>query len=148
MKLIHSGLILPVCLFAGMAVAAPDPLAWQDDQVGINTTTTVVPETTTVSSPQIYTFNVREEGGHNGQMSIGEKELTFEANNSKHSMAWNYNVLKKITMNRNRTMLTVVLHGGEYHRFKVMGGEQPPDEIVHVVAARIAKAPRYDRSIS
>ena len=140
MKIGHVAALIPsFLLFTGLAVAAPDPLG-QDAQITATNTTT---------SPDsgVYVYNVREQGGHNGQLTIGEKEVTFAANHEKHSMSWNYNVLKKMKVDSNRNEITLVFHGGESIRFKVTGGQQPSDVLTHVVAARIVKAPRYNSSI-
>jgi hypothetical protein len=143
------GLGLSTLLFAGLAAAAPDPLSQVDINQTVTTSPAAVNSTSTVnlSNPDGYVFNVREQGGHDGTLTFGENEITFEANHEKHSMAWNYNVIKKLKMNSSRNVMYLVLHGGESIRFKVIGGQMPSDVLVHVVATRIAKAPRYHSSI-
>ncbi|PWU02200.1 MAG: hypothetical protein C5B51_21330 [Terriglobia bacterium] len=88
-------------------------------------------------------YNVRYEG-HDGRLLIGTDELSFVANNPKHSMSWNYNVLKKFKVHSDRSRVTMVFHGGETHDFRITDGRAMSDEVVNNVERRIAAAPHYE----
>jgi len=135
------GLGLSALLFAGWVGAAPDPLS----QLDVDQTAVITPAAVTAPSPssEMYVFNVREQGGHEGRLTFGDQEVTFEANHEKHSMSWNYNMFKKLKVNSAHNVMYLVMHGGESIRFRILGGETPSDVLTHVVATRIAKAPRY-----
>jgi hypothetical protein len=90
-----------------------------------------------------YEFNVVHHG-HQGQLLIGEQEVTFQANHhSKNSMAWNYDILKQIKTDRNRDELTLVLPGGETQRFRIMDGKSVGEDVLSAAANHIAAAPHY-----
>jgi hypothetical protein len=96
-----------------------------------------------VSVSSDYEFNVIHHG-HSGQLVIGAEEVTFQANHhSKNSMAWNYDILKKIKTDRNGDELTLVLPGGETQRFRITDGKSVSENMLSDAASRIAAAPHY-----
>jgi hypothetical protein len=100
--------------------------------------------TVTQSSSADYEFDVVHHG-HHGQLMIGAEEVTFQADNHpKHSMAWNYDILKKIKTDRNRDELTLVLPGGETQRFRITDGKSVDESVLGDAAGRIAAAPHYN----
>jgi hypothetical protein len=98
----------------------------------------------TRSATTDYEFNVVHHG-HHGQLLIGSEEVTFQADNHpKHSMAWNYDILKKVRTDRNRDELTLVLPGGETQRFRIMDGQSVDEGVLNDTASRISAAPHYN----
>jgi hypothetical protein len=101
------------------------------------------PSTANLSVSTDYEFNVVHHG-HSGQLVIGAEEVTFQANHhSKNSMAWNYDILKKIKTDRNGDELTLVLPGGETQRFRITDGKSVSENMLSDAASRIAAAPHY-----
>ena len=98
----------------------------------------------TPSASGDYEFNVVHHGYH-GQLMIGPEEVTFQADNHPHhSMAWNYDILKKVKTDRNRDELTLVLPGGETQRFRITDGKPVDENVLGDTAGRIAAAPHYN----
>ena len=109
-----------------------------------HTNAAVNDSTVTQTSSTDYEFNVVHHG-HHGQLMIGAEEVTFQADNHpKHSMAWNYDILKKIKTDRNRNELTLVLPGGETERFRITDGKSVDERVLNDAASHIATAPHYN----
>jgi len=139
MKSLSLGLA-PLFLFAGLA-AAQQPSGDADRAVTTTSTTTAA---TTPSAPSTFAYTVRHDG-REGQLIIGDQEVSFQADNSKHSMAWNYDSIKKLKTRHNDREVDLILHGGETQRFKLQKGEAFSDSARNMVTNRAQEAPRYQR---
>ena len=95
-----------------------------------------------VTSPasETYDYPVTYHG-HEGMLRIGDTTVAFDAQNPKHSMAWNYDVLKKIQSKPNKDEVRLVLHGGDTLMFKLAPGQAFSQEALNLVSQRIAAAP-------
>jgi hypothetical protein len=130
MKSLCYSLLVSSLLFAGVA-SAKHHSASNADRVAA-----------TAPASGAMEFNGKYEG-HAGRLIVGTDELSFEAQNPTHSMAWNYNVLKKIKTDGDRDEIVLVFHGGETHTFKITDGQKVGDDVITTVATRISAAPRY-----
>jgi hypothetical protein len=132
MKPVITGVLVLFFVFAGLAAAQAS-----SNQVG-----SANPAATTPQTPAIYEYPVRYQG-RDGTLSVGEQEISFLATNApKHSMAWNYNTVKKFETDPNKNEVRLVMHGGDVLVFKVTGNQLPTDEVRNAVAQRIAAAPK------
>ena len=92
--------------------------------------------------PAIYNYPVMYHG-QTGDLRIGTMEVSFLANNPKHSMAWNYDAIGRIESMPNRNEVQLVLHGGDRETFHLSGSLTVSAEAMNTVSQRIAAAPRY-----
>jgi hypothetical protein len=121
--------------------SAPLVAAW----VGLpQTTTAPVTAQNVVTTPAqpAYDYSARYEG-HDGMLHIGTDTVAFNANNPKHSMAWNYDLVKRVEMVPGRDEVKVVLRGGDTELFHIMGGQAVTEQALNLAAQRIAVAPHY-----
>jgi hypothetical protein len=131
MKSLSLGLIFLSFQFAGLAGAKHHSAP---DASGV---------AVTAPASGVYEYNVRYKG-EDGRLVFGDAEVSFEStNHPNHSMAWNYNMMKKLKTDPGSHEAILVFHGGETHEFKIMGDQFLTAEAANAVASRIAAAPRY-----
>jgi hypothetical protein len=131
MKSLCLGLVLLSFEFAGFAGAKHQSAAVANDAAA------------TATASGAYEYNVRYKGV-DGRLVFGDSEVSFEsANHPKHSMAWNYNMMKKLKTDPGSHEAILVFHNGETHEFKIMGDQFVTAEVSNAVASRIAAAPHY-----
>jgi hypothetical protein len=131
MKSLSVGLILLSFQFAGF-VGAKHHSAAADNGVAV-----------TAPASGVFEYNVRYKG-EDGRLVFGDSEVSFEStSHPKHSMAWNYNMMKKLKTDPGSHEAILVFHNGETHQFKIMGDQFLTAEVSNAVASRIAAAPHY-----
>jgi hypothetical protein len=122
--------------------SAPLVAAW----VGHPPTTTTAPvsaqNVVTTSAQSGYDYPARFEG-HDGMLHIGSDTVAFNANNPKHSIAWNYDMVKKVEMVAARNEVKVALRGGDTELFHITGGQAVTEQALNLAQQRIAAAPHY-----
>jgi hypothetical protein len=89
-----------------------------------------------------YTYHVRYHG-HDGMLSINDTTVGFVVpNEPKHSVAWNYNFIKKFETVPDRNEIRMKVRGGNVHLFKLTSGEMPAADVCNLVMQRAAAAPK------
>jgi len=130
MKSLCLGLVLLSFQFAGFAGAKHHSAAVANDVAA------------TASASGVYEYNVTYKGV-DGRLVFGDAEVSFQSASGKHSMAWNYNMMKKLKTDPGSHEAILVFHNGETHEFKIMGDQFVTAEVSNAVASRIAAAPHY-----
>src|SRR5579864_7760333 len=116
MKSLCLGLVLLSFQLAGLAGAKHHSAAFTNAAVA-NDVAAVAP------ASGVYEYNVRYKGV-DGRLVFGDAEVSFESDNHpKHSMAWNYNMMKKLKTDPGSHEAILVFHNGETHEFKIMGDQ-------------------------
>jgi hypothetical protein len=93
-------------------------------------------------SPATYDYSAKFDR-HEGMLQIGATEVSFFADNPKRSIAWNYDVIKKIKNEPGRDRVVLVLRGGDREIFDLMGSQTVTDDALNAANQRIAAAPHY-----
>lgn len=81
--------------------------------------------------------------GHEGTLEIRKDAVGFQADNPKDSIAWNYDVVRKIETVPDRNEVRLKLHGGDTETFHIVGGQTVNDAAVQMAMQRVAAAPHY-----
>ncbi len=128
MKAILSGLVVGLFLFAGLATAKKHTIS-EANRVAVT------------SVQDTYSYDARHDG-RDGQLIFGAQEVSFDSpGHPKHSMSWNYNMIKKIDTHKGGQEVDLVFHGGETQVFKLKS-QAFTDDVANAVMARVAVAPK------
>ena len=131
MKSLCLSLALLSFQFAGFAGAKHHSTA------AVTNANDVAVTTPAASASGVFEYNVRYKG-EDGRLLFGDSEVSFEStNHPNHSMAWNYNMMKKLKTDPGSHEAILVFHGGETHEFKIMGDQFLTAEVSNAVASRI-----------
>jgi hypothetical protein len=136
MKLLNLAIIAAFS-FAGLAIGQDNSSPAQDNSSQIGAANRVA----TTPAAQ-YVYHVRYHG-RDGMLSINDTTVSFDVPNApKHSVAWNYNFIKKFETVTDRNEIKMVVRGGDVHMFKLTSGTLPTADACNLVMQRVAAAPK------
>jgi hypothetical protein len=93
-----------------------------------------------VDQPNLYEYTVRHDDDE-GRLIIGPVDVRFESfNHPKHSRAWTYNSIKKLSSDADDHELKLEPYSSDTYKFKVLGSKVLTEDVYAMVRERIAAA--------